>query len=257
MAIKAPLLQAAKKLLTPHSQLTPFLFDADEKMLEDKRLAILKIVNFIIKKTLNKIDGIAIEDICLVGSLASIYYHEDSDLDVIVVVKNKNCPFLHKDPKKLFYFTEKLCLNMFPREVFSLNGKSMDIILKTIGFGKDDKDRFSNAYSILNNRWIRYYKPAEIIPPHINMASLIQTYYQSLVEINAFLKDLKIEKECYTREQATNLIIFYNSIINRLKLSSRLSNLTYKLLRSQNKIQDLGYLAALALRNSLQSQGDK
>lgn len=258
MAIHAPLEQAAKKLLSPHSELFPFLFDQSGKMLEDKRRSILRIVNFVVRKTLGSVDGLYVEDVCLVGSSVSYFYHKDSDLDVIAIIKNKSCPYLFQEPKKLFYFTDKLHMEMLPREAVSLDGKPMDIILRTVGFDEHDKDKFSNAYSVLNNQWVRHYKPDTIIPKNLTVASLIKLYYRELTEINRFLKGIKIENGVYTRSQAMEIIDFYNAIIGKLKNSSRTTTILYKLLRSQNKIQNLGQLAALALRNSLgQERGNE
>lgn len=254
MAINAPLELAAQKLLSPRAQLSPFFFNSEGEMFEDKRLTVLKIVNFILERTLNEISGIIIEDICLVGSLASLYYHEDSDIDILVFVKNESCPYLHQDTSKFFSFTRKISIEMFPRDAMSLNNIPMDVILKTGGI-ELNTDRFTNIYSVLNNTWVRYNNPKDF--PDITVSTLIHAYYKKLSEINSVLKNIKIKKNSYTTEQASELIFYCTSLIEEMKNSSWLSNRTYKLLRSQNKIQNLGSIAAVALRNSFtQEKGE-
>lgn len=243
MAMSGCIEKVAARLLSPHQRLSPFFFDDDGRMIEKIRLKLLERTQFIIDKAIGSIRGLEVEDIYLVGSSVFYIYHEKSDIDIVVKVSNKNCPYLHPDREGLMDFLKNISLRFFPAEM-EFEGRGIDTM-----FDLDAADRFSNIYSLQNNCWVRHNGPEML--DSLTPEMLVKNYYQKVAEINRFMKSVPIENGRYSFENCDNIMAYFNIIVKEMRNQSLLDNYTYKLLRSQEKVQKLGNTAALSVWDNM------
>ncbi len=122
----------ARRLLEPMPSLHPQIFDKNGAMYEDLRLKIIKKAEFFFNKAFQYIGGFVIDDVILVGSCACYMYKENSDLDIVVKVKNIGNMVFPMDSKKL----EKACTYIGTAAFdsyskFYVNGRYMDVTINS------------------------------------------------------------------------------------------------------------------------------
>ncbi|MBR2299025.1 MAG: hypothetical protein IJ870_00430 [Alphaproteobacteria bacterium] len=234
-------------LLTPQEILSPFIFDADGKMQENVRQDLLKIAHKIVELTIFNTQGLEIEDICLTGSLSGYLYHEKSDIDMRIVVKNKNCHDLKKT---------KASFDAFLSTQFSFyRAKNYRFIYKKKLV--DTKMSFSNIdfislYSLIKNQWI--IKPDKDTFKHISKKRLLN-YYQK--RKNEILEEFEyIKKQYIGTKLCDELDAFYaRTVLNKPTLKD---HLVYKILSKEHIFKQIArsctrtQCAILSLHNEYQ-----
>jgi predicted nucleotidyltransferase len=177
------------------NQLNSKLWDKDELLKPEVRIAILKIS----KKYIESIDKkIKFKDIVLTGSIANYNYNELSDLDIHIVVDYKNIG--DNEDLLLKYFKGikddwsnkyKLTIYGYPVEIFIQNERT--------------PIESAAVYSVLNNKWIQkpeHNKPdfnikeiKNIAAKFINKFDDLQKYFKVNKDYDKALSDIEIIKK--------------------------------------------------------------
>lgn len=76
-----------KNFLKINDRLCPKIFDAEERMLPEVRQTLLNIAEFMNNYTANIFVNLTTTDIVLSGSMGGYTYSEDSDIDLMVLLK--------------------------------------------------------------------------------------------------------------------------------------------------------------------------
>ncbi|MFV0625896.1 MAG: hypothetical protein ACK5N8_00920 [Alphaproteobacteria bacterium] len=241
--IKIPIEDYAKNLITPKETLDIRVFDENGIMHTKLRDKILNRAVFLESKTIKEIKGIELDDIFLVGSSASYFYKENSDLDVAIFAKNTNCDFISKEPEELGSFLAYLTNDFYRKyKSFSINGQFLDMKLRTVM-----RDRMG-VYSILNEKWV---SPAtKEVVKDIQLNTLIKNYYLKAEELDIFINKLKYDfddklslEECKKMNEK-----FRDSILN---INSVEEYLIFKLMKTPLKNFNKMYQTELANHFSL------
>ncbi|MBR2299027.1 MAG: hypothetical protein IJ870_00440 [Alphaproteobacteria bacterium] len=211
------------RYMMPQEILSPLIFDADDKMHENVRQNLLKIVGKIIYLTITDIKGLEIEDICLVGSLSGFLYREKSDIDIYVTVKNTSCKELTKDKQHLGIFTSAQTNALKLRNArFHYQDKLVDVKMSPY------LPMYASIYSIKENTWL--VKPNKDEFKHIKKEDVINEY---LLKKKIILNQLEDFEKKYTGfELADKLHFFYLQTMNQFVThKNKLSDhIVYKLL---------------------------
>lgn len=231
----------AGRLLHPQPVLPKFLFDDKQIINEEIRQHILRQAEFIINQTVAKFPGLVIEDVVLAGSLASYLYHEKSDYDISIIVKNKNCCFISDTPNNLLLFLISLFSN------FSGTGYYFSYKERHIDFNIFDEskillpnipNRLLGLYSLKRNCWIN--RPAHVIDPKITVGDLVFGYFETLENLYLFLGKLPLSGNAYSSENLQKMYDYYYSLKTDFTYSSNKNYLISKLLSSQGVLHELG-----------------
>ena len=103
MPIKGCLERVAQDLLSPEKRLNPKLFDDNDVMLEDVRKSLLEFAQMYIDAVYGKFENTVIKEISLVGSQASYFYHDKSDIDLVIDILGEDNKYLTSDYKRYFH----------------------------------------------------------------------------------------------------------------------------------------------------------
>lgn len=233
MEIVASIENIAKRFLTPQETLPQFLFGKDETMHEEVRSKLLKKADFIIQNTVAKFPGLEVDDICLIGSLPTYRYHDQSDFDISIVVKNTGCPYLPKDGYELMVFLISLLSSFKPSMyLFNAYGRAID-------FSMEDKIRpYLGCYSLKNNHWI--YQPQKYFDEKITVASLVYGYYDKIEEIANFMAKIPLDNDRYSLDNIDKMFNYYYKLVSEFAVSSQQNYIIYKMLSSQGIPKELG-----------------
>lgn len=237
--------EKAWQLLHPHSVLPEFLFDGNQTMFVSVRRQLLEQAEFVIRKTVALFPGLDVSDIVLAGSLASYLYHDQSDYDVSILVKNKGCPFLPRGEHDFTLFLTSLlaawgeeCCN------FSVNGRHVDFSFFDEAFDAEKICRSSlyhrmfGLYSLQNNRWLSC--PSSVADADISIASLVSGYFEKLEEFYDFMAGLPMLDNVYTSDSLQKMYTYYYRLRTDFTYSSNKNYLINKLLSSEGVLQEIG-----------------
>lgn len=182
----------ALRLLSPRESLSEFVFHSSGKMHETLRQKIIAAAKIVFEQTAGKLEGVKIKDICLIGSMAGYVYKKNSDIDIAVMVDFSGCPYieLNDDMKSFDYLTEIYASAVHVLPQFKINGKTVDITLKT-KFAKQ-------CYSLLQNKWL--IEPDKDYFCGIPPQKLAVNFYQELEKYAVFMKQFKTVNSKYTIE---------------------------------------------------------
>lgn len=199
-------------------------------MYSDIRERLLKIADFLIKRQTAFIDGLEVQDILLTGSSAKYIYHNDSDIDVQIVVKNISCPVLKKSNAAMTDF-----LGLTAHSLVKAIGVKINNLWVDMKFTGSVEDLFG-CYSILNNKWVM--DPAPYSMEKITFEGLIKNYYLFLADKYKFLQSVQLDGGKISLKFLNKLEDYY---INKVVGGNRnlLSYLTYKLLCTQGEIRGI------------------
>lgn len=241
MALSGNIERIAQQLITPKLSLHPEFFNEDETMREEVQRKLLERANFIISRSLKKFPGLEVKDICLTGSMASYYYHKNSDIDMAIMFENNGCPYLTDDKLQLL----RLFLNLgrggnFPYKLLKFNGREIDTALQTRPILK-----FVGVYSILENKWIRKITPE--FTQGITPQDIIQKSYALLAELAAYLKERHIDGESYPGNEKDAIRHQVHYFLNYKRDESLLDYLGIKLLKSHDRLSKITQPALLSL----------
>ncbi len=232
------------EFLTPKETLAPFVFDKDGVMFTDVRQRLLLIADFVASKTIAPLDGLIIEDICLEGSLSGYMYHEKSDFDLRLIVKNHNSKSLAKDEKHLNKFL-KTQLNGMQAHTLPIKccDRFVDVKIAT------NHVTFVSLYSILDNKWL--IRPQKEFG--LKEDQLLAYYNERKSVLFAELEEIK--KQYKGEALAEQMEKFYMRMMNKSILGSPSIEdyFVYKLLSKEMIFRQVGaesvrrYSSALSL----------
>jgi predicted nucleotidyltransferase len=205
------------------NQLNPKIWNKDELLKPEVRIAILKII----KKYIESIDKkIKFKDIVLTGSIANYNYNELSDLDIHIVVDYKNIG--DNEDLLLKYFKGikddwsnkyKLTIYGYPVEIFIQNERT--------------PIESAAVYSVLNNKWIQ--KP-ENDKPNFNIKEIKNIAANFINKFDDIKKDFKVNKDYTKTLSEIELIKKEISDMRKVGLDKEgefsTENLSFKLLRN-------------------------
>lgn len=239
------LLNLAQKFLNIHPNLDPRVFDKNGKIHELLRLRILHRANYMAQETIEKINGLHVDDVILLGSSASYFYRQESDLDAIIKISNKSCPYLPVFTKKEDGFTKYIAwLNAYfysDHQKFYIGKRYLDIKLATYEYTK-----WTGAYSLQKNDWIEM--PPKNVTQGITPEKILEHYYTRCQEIDDFMKKLPENGEKYSQEECDKMFQFYaEEVIDK---NQKIEDyLAFKIIKSTGKLKEL---SSFVFRKQLQ-----
>lgn len=236
----------AQRFFGPPKPLNPELFDENEVMHEQIRQRFLDKANYFIEKTVKTIPGLEVDDIILNGSNATYLYHQYSDYDVKITVKNVNNPMFSQKSDNLIDFL-KILANLFWEQTPSLyiNNHATDIKLSSKNY------EFMGQYSILKNQWI--IKPDKDALKGLTFEALMAAYYRKLEEINKFMAQFEKIDGKYKLEDCKKMQEYYLNLLLGYTPDMIKEYLVFKILSSQRKVKILGRQAAWEFCQALSS----
>lgn len=232
MPIDNVLATVFRRLTTPQETLDRRIFDYREMMIPYVREQLLAKVNAVIKILFSDVSGLVVDDICLVGSSASYFYREESDIDIRIEMHNKSCQFLSDNPKKLndFLLTISTGFNKMGNKR-TFNGRLLDIKASI------KSTDVTGQYSIKNNTWRVY--PNKDIAMKINCDEFLQQYQAHKDVVCSKIENLS--KNYTGVELAKKLDDFYIQLFDYNNKFEKL--LMFKLLNSERLLQKIGALS--------------
>ncbi len=242
MAIKGCVERIAQSLLSPKERLNPLLFDENDVMHEEVRKSLLEFAQTYIDNIYGKFENTVIKDISLAGSQASYFYHDNSDIDLVIDIQGENNGYLNEDYRRYFHkYIGNIASEWLPDDLQS-KWRGISVEVSPDRF----KHKYSPQYSLLHNRWI--FKFDNSLLDNITVQAVADAYYNKLTEIAQTLHGI-IAKKTSAKEKNEALYGYYKSLIFDIRNDTYLVNIVYKILRSQHQIQGLGLMIAL---NNLQ-----
>ena len=194
------------RLLTPHNTLNPLLFDEQNKLHAKANQLLYRQVNYINSLIVAEIKGLKFYDAYLTGSMASYFYHEKSDIDIRIVVKNEGCPELADNSKFLSQFLQFYFFGSLNNQKFKFGNKKVNI-----QFSSDKPETLPlGLYSIMQNKWI--IEPQKNITANLNADEVFAQYEQKYNEIEAYLLQADNSGALNTMNGIKKLDELYNSL---------------------------------------------
>ncbi|MDD4555983.1 MAG: hypothetical protein PHE89_01455 [Alphaproteobacteria bacterium] len=242
--IKIPLRDFIVELITPKQTLDMRVFDDNGIMHPKLKDKILRRSDFLVNKTIRDIKNIERTDVVLVGSSASYFYKQNSDLDVAIFAENTGCDFIAKDADNLGTFLSYLTNDFYKKyRQFSIDGQYLDMKLRSVL-----RDRMG-VYSILNEKWVR--EARKDVVKDIDADDLMNKYYLNVEELDIFLNKIKYnENDVASLEECKRINEkFKDSILN---IKSVEEYLIFKLMKIPLKDLNKIYQRELAKSFSLE-----
>lgn len=237
-------IQEAERLTHPHKILHPDIFDSHNEMYPVIRQKILRKVDFLFNKGLNKIAGLKLKDVILVGSCANYLYKEKSDFDVYGVVENQSSPLFPKSGKPLNRALGAIGRsNLDHRAKFYCLNRFCDI-----RFINDYSYIISGIYSIKNNQWIR--EPSQELTSKFSATEVVDNFIKKCQEIDDFYDSFQLKNGKFTYEECQKMSDYYVSLFNEDK-SNPDNFIIFKMLDTQGVIKRIGSFVATAYIKSL------
>lgn len=238
MAKQGSVEYVAKTLLSPHEHLSPIFFGQDDVMREGIRQRLLEFVQIYLDNIYSKFENTYIRDICLVGSQASYFYHDRSDIDIVIDIQSKNAAYIPHDYKPFHKFLSYAEHPFLPHKNHqTFRGISIDVK----PFMQEYK--FEQQYSILHNKWV--VKFDKKILEGITVEDLVRSYYKELASINQTMKNIYKEGDVNSKETADKVLDYFNYLVYEMRNESFIANNVYRILRSQKVIQEMAQQIAL------------
>lgn len=238
MAIQGCIEKVALSQLSAHERLNPLYFDDNGIMFEEKRQELLEYVQIYLEAYYLKFENTKIRDICMVGSMVSYFYHNDSDIDIVIDIRGDNNHYLKED-FQLFHKLLSQSSSYFMPSLSTQKLHGMNIDIKPFRF----EYKYEQQYSLLNNQWVMKFDK-ELING-LSVQVITDTYYLKLAEINKHLKDIYGNKTTSSRFKNEQLNDYLDYLTYDMRNESYLMNIVYRLLRSQGFVQELGEQIAL------------
>lgn len=233
----------ARRLLNPNKTFSPLVFDNKDVMFEDLRQKFIAIATSIFEETANHLEGVKIEDILLIGSMAGYNYTERSDYDIAIKLNFDDCPFLKFKDKtariKFLIFLYANALNRLPE--FNINGKLVDISFKA--------ETFLDSYSILHNKWL--VKSEREIHHDKIVNELVSEYYRSIEHYALFMQEFNTINGKYSVEDYNKMLDYYLGLVIFNNNYNWDNHLIYKLLIKHDVINKIGQNITNSLKYTL------
>lgn len=233
----------ARRLLNPNKTFSPLVFDNKDVMFEDLRQKFIAIATCVFEETANHLEGVKIEDILLIGSMAGYNYTERSDYDIAIKLNFDDCPFLKFKDKtariKFLIFLYANALNRLPE--FNINGKLVDISFKA--------ETFLDSYSILHNKWL--VKSEREIHHDKIVNELVSEYYRSIEHYALFMQEFNTINGKYSVEDYNKMLDYYLGLVIFNNNYNWDNHLIYKLLIKHDVINKIGQNITNSLKYTL------
>lgn len=237
MAIKGCVERIAQSQLSRKAKLNSFFFDENEVMHENIRKRLLAYAQIYIDNIYEKFENTVIKDICLVGSQASYFYHDQSDIDLVINIQSEDNNYLQPDNFKSLHKYIGAYENDFLPYDKVFHQYSIDI--KPFRF----QYLYEQQYSLLQNKWINHFD--EKFLSKLSPQLIVETYYKKLAEIFSKMQEIYTIADSTLKQKNALLKEYYNYLLFEMRNESYLMNVIYRTLRSQHQIQALGTLSAL------------
>lgn len=128
--------------------LNPDIFDSNNKLNPNIRKELMKIFNSIIDESV-LIDKNDVEDVVIVGSIASYHYSSYSDIDFHIIVNMKGLNSNEELVKK-FLDDERRIWNI--EHHIEIDGYDVELYFQD----KSEVNASNGCYSVLNNKWVKF-----------------------------------------------------------------------------------------------------
>lgn len=193
-------------LLSPIQKLPEEVFDEYDILHEDLRQKLLRFCYIYEEYLLNIFPGLEISDMLLVGSTTTFFHNKNSDLDVVIKIKNNNCTYLSKDPEKLLHCIVKFSKNIFFKYIPpKIGNKFVDIKLETRSL------HYFGAYSIKDNLWLRH--PKNNFYHSFRKNDIVDFAYEETNNFHKFIAQMKDAKTLSRVEKAKKIIDYHHYIL--------------------------------------------
>ena len=194
------------RLLTPQKTLNPILFNKQNLLHPNAHQILYHQVNYIYSLIIAEIKGLKLVDAYLTGSMASYFYHEKSDIDIRIVIKNEDCPELADNSEFLSQFLQFYFFGSLHNQKFKFGNKKVNI-----QFSSDKPEKLPlGLYSILQNKWVL--APEQNITANLSADEVFAQYEQKYNEIEAYLLQLDNSGVINTMNGIKKLDKLYDSI---------------------------------------------
>ena len=217
----------------PKPELSPGIFDENEKVKSNVREALLKIAKNVIDELETNIN---VKDIVLTGSLANYNYNEYSDIDLHIIFDFKD---INEDKElvKKSLDCNKYVWNL--RHNIKLGGHEVELYYQDI----NEPHTASGMYSLLKNDWL-------VKPERSNPKIDAFTIAKKTNNYKKFIKFLEKESsKLVTKAYASKLNKLATSLLEKLKEGRKegleesgeysINNLVFKVLRNKKYIERL------------------
>lgn len=206
--------------------LNPDIFDSNNKLNPNIRKELMKIFNSIIDESV-LIDINDVEDVVIVGSIASYHYSSYSDIDFHIIVNMKGLNSNEELVKK-FLDDERRIWNI--EHHIEIEGYDVELYFQD----KSEVNASNGCYSVLNDKWVKF--PSK--ENYILDKELLGTKALTLIE--------KIDNLCDSEYQDMNSIeeLYYKIVHGRkedLAQNGEFSegNIIFKILRRTGHLEKL------------------
>ena len=235
--------EVCERLLTPNQTLDSRIFNNQKQLYPNVRERLLRIAENVAIKSVLYIPGLKIQDVCLRGSSAGYIYHENSDLDVKIMINTDNCNFLTKDLDQLSrFFMQMQFINLLDHK-FTLDGRLIDIKIEPVRTGE-----FVGLYSIYHNRWIR--EPDRNAILALNPDVIMDKYSKSFYAIKEHLDNISKTGELNTLEGIYALQDYFADLF-RLSFTSLEEFAAFKLLQKRGIAKEIRDILCSSIKNTL------
>lgn len=215
----------AKKLVTQRKQLMPFLFNGQEKIHPEIRERLLQKINLSLIFPLKFFSDIKIKDVWIVGSAASYYYDDYSDIDVKVIISNDNSPYLSDTPVAIQKFGT--AVNRAYNTEILIDDKYIDVKIGSYQVLCDGS--IWGKYSLLYDKWLD--KPDINHKIATTPKQLINLYFKRVNQMQSFLEGIETDDDCeYPKDKIEQMFRFYNKILEDENIGNIDNYLTQKLM---------------------------
>lgn len=235
--VKVPMRDIAIQLLTPNDTLDVRLFDTQGRMHSDVRSRLLAQAEYAIDAVVNCLPGFEVKDIVLSGSCNGYFYHENSDIDLKIIVSNVSNPYITTDDKKLDLFMQMRFVTVLEGCQFRLDKQSMDVSFTTGKIYQDISAGFVyGVYSICEDKWL--IKPDKNIVCAFDVDDIMEEYtkcfYDICAEVSRMIKDGKTK----TTDGIDEIEDYYKKI-SQVKGNSMREYIIFKLLKRRGIFKEI------------------
>jgi predicted nucleotidyltransferase len=207
--------------------LCPLIWDADEQLQPEVRKILLKNAKRFIE--FSDVEKLNFDDIILTGSLANFNYHEDSDLDVHILLDFKQISENKDFVGDFFKLKKQLWAEKLPIQV---KGHDVEMYFQDTA----EPHHSSGTYSLMKNEWIR--KPIKKII-NVDMANVQLKAADMMNIIDELESEVDSDSFLKKHEQLKNKIKKYRQTGLDKTGEFSTENLVFKILRNSGYLEKM------------------
>lgn len=207
--------------------LCPLIWESDEKLKpEVRKILLLNAKRFI---EFSDVEKLNFDDIILTGSLANFNYHEDSDLDVHILLDFKQISENKDFVGDFFKLKKQLWAEKLPIQV---KGHDVEMYFQDTA----EPHHSSGTYSLMKNEWIR--KPIKKII-NVDMANVQLKAADMMNIIDELESEVDSDSFLKKHEQLKNKIKKYRQTGLDKTGEFSTENLVFKILRNSGYLEKM------------------